>query len=164
VLCFSQRALRLARRSEREKRIIKKQSHRAPLNGATIDALQKLDDDRMQETHVLGTAYRKTIHAKVTDHLWYVVERFAELAEDICVQLLVLLDAHVHEAAGAPGTIKERIYYRAEGRNANSQAKFVMIDYSELNLCLSTHAIIAHSPYDCHAIDRLLVIIKNCYR
>jgi len=62
----------------------------------------------MQETHVLGTADRKTIHAEVTDHLWYVVERLAELAEDIRVQLLVLLDAHMHEATGAPGMIGER--------------------------------------------------------
>jgi len=86
----------------KEKSELSKNSHRAPLNGATIDALQKLDDDRMQETHVLGTADRKTIYAEVTDHLWYVVERLAELAEDIRVQLLVLLDAHMHEAASAP--------------------------------------------------------------
>jgi hypothetical protein len=92
----------------KKKSELSKNSHRAPLNGATIDALQKLDDDRMQETHVLGTADRKTIHAEVTDHLWYVVERLAELAEDIRVQLLVLLDAHMHEATGAPGMIGER--------------------------------------------------------
>lgn len=56
---------------------------------------------------MLGTAYRKTIHAEVTDHFWYVVERLAELAQDVRVQFLVLLDAHVHEATGASGKIGE---------------------------------------------------------
>lgn len=59
----------------------------------------------MQETHVLGTAYRKTIHAEMTDHFRYVVERFAKLPQNISIQLFVLLDAHMHEAAGAPETI-----------------------------------------------------------
>lgn len=75
------------------------------LNGATIDALQKLNYDRMQETHVLGTAYRKTIHAEMTDHFRYVLEWFAELPQNVSVQILVLLDAHMHEAAGTPETI-----------------------------------------------------------
>lgn len=75
------------------------------LNGATIDALQKLNYDRMQETHVLGTAYRKTIHAEMTDHFRYVLERFAKLPQNVSVELFVLLDAHMHEAAGAPETI-----------------------------------------------------------
>lgn len=72
------------------------------LNGATIDALQKLNNDWMQETHVLGTAYGKTIHAEMTDHFRYVVERLAELSQDIGVQLFVLLNAHMHETASAP--------------------------------------------------------------
>lgn len=55
----------------------------------------------MQETHVLGTAYRKTIHAEVTDHFRYVLERLAELSQDVSVQFLVLLNAHVHETASA---------------------------------------------------------------
>lgn len=61
------------------------QKRYSTLNGATIDALQKLDYDRMQETHVLGTAYRKTIHAEMTDHFRYVLERFAELSQDVSV-------------------------------------------------------------------------------
>ena len=76
------------------------------LNGATIDALQKLNYNRMQETHVLGTAYRKTIHAEMTDHFRYVFERFAKLPQNVCVQLFVLLDAHMHETTGAPKTIR----------------------------------------------------------
>lgn len=81
------------------------------LNGATIDALQKLSYDRMQETHVLGTAYRKTIHAEVTDHFRYALERLAKLSQDVGVQLLVLLDAHMHETASASATIlKARLH------------------------------------------------------
>jgi hypothetical protein len=75
------------------------------LNGATIDALQKLNNDRMQETHVLGTAYGKTIHAEMTDHFRYVVEWLAELSQNISVQLFVLLNAHMHETACAPKKI-----------------------------------------------------------
>lgn len=77
------------------------------LNGATINALQKLNYDRVQETHVLGAAYRKTIHAEVTDHLRYVLERLAELSQDVGVQLLVLLNTHVHEATGASAKKKK---------------------------------------------------------
>lgn len=72
------------------------------LNGATIDALQKLSYDWMQKTHVLGTAYRKTVHAKMTNHFRYAVEWFTELAQDVRVQLLVLLDTHMHETTGTP--------------------------------------------------------------
>lgn len=61
------------------------QKRYSTLNGATIDALQKLDYDRMQETHVLGTAYRKTIHAEMTDHFRYILERLAELSQDVSV-------------------------------------------------------------------------------
>jgi len=59
----------------------------------------------MQKTHVLGTAYRKTIDAEMTDHFRYVVERFTKLSQNVSVQLFVLLNAHMHEAAGAPETI-----------------------------------------------------------
>lgn len=59
----------------------------------------------MQETHVLGTAYRKTIHAEMTDHFRYVLERLAKLPQNVSVQFFVLLDAHMHEAAGAPEII-----------------------------------------------------------
>lgn len=62
----------------------------------------------MQKTHVLGTAYRKTVHAEVTDHFRYTVERLAELAQDVRVQLLVLLDTHVHEATGASANSSQK--------------------------------------------------------
>lgn len=61
------------------------QKRYSTLNGATIDALQKLNYNWMQETHVLGTAYRKTIYAKMTDHFRYILERFAELSQDVSV-------------------------------------------------------------------------------
>lgn len=54
---------------------------------------------------MLGTAYRKTIHAEMTDHFRYALERLAELSQDVGVQLLVLLNAHMHKAASAPATI-----------------------------------------------------------
>lgn len=73
-----------SRALQREKKQIIKMRY-STLNGATIDALQKLNYDRMQETHVLGTAYRKTIHAEMTDHFWYILERFAKLSQDVCV-------------------------------------------------------------------------------
>lgn len=50
------------------------------LNGATIDALQKLSYNRMQKTHMLGTAYWKAINAKMTNHFWYTFEGFTKLA------------------------------------------------------------------------------------
>lgn len=61
------------------------QKRYSTLNGATIDALQKLNYDWMQETHVFGTAYRKTIYAEMTDHFRYILERFAELSQDVSV-------------------------------------------------------------------------------
>lgn len=97
---------------KREKSGLSKSVAHSALNGATIDALQKLNYDRMQQTHVLGTAYGKTIHAEVTDHFRYVVERLAELSQDVSVQLLVLLNAHVHEAASAPKTKKITVLAR----------------------------------------------------
>ena len=78
------------------------------LNGATIDALQKLSYNWMQKTHVLGATYRKTVHAEVTNHFRYAVERLAELAQYVRVQLLVLLDTHVHETTGA--SANENVY------------------------------------------------------
>lgn len=72
------RALRREKKSDYQKRY-------STLNGATIDALQKLNYDWMQETHVLGTAYRKTIHAEMTDHFRYILERLAELSQDVSV-------------------------------------------------------------------------------
>lgn len=95
---------RLGTRGGKRKRIIKRDIHSA-LNGATIDALQKLNYDRMQETHVLGTAYRKTIHAEMTDHFRYVLERLAKLPQNVSVQFFILLNAHMHETAGAPEII-----------------------------------------------------------
>lgn len=103
-LCHAYRSLQSRASAGGKENGLSKEVYSA-LNGATIDALQKLNYDRMQETHVLGTAYRKTIHAEMTDHFRYVLERLAELSQDVSVQLLVLLDAHMHEAAGAPETI-----------------------------------------------------------
>lgn len=56
---------------------------------------------------MLGTAYRKTIHAEMTHHFRYALERLAELSQDVGVQLLVLLDAHMHKTASAPGAIAQ---------------------------------------------------------
>ena len=52
------------------------------LQGASIDALQELCYDWMQETHMLSASNRKTINAEVTNHVRYTVEGFAELSED----------------------------------------------------------------------------------
>lgn len=55
------------------------------LNGATINALQKLSYDWMQKTHMLGAADRKTIHAEVANHFRYAVERLTELSQDVSI-------------------------------------------------------------------------------
>lgn len=90
----------------------------------------------MQETHVLGTAYRKTIHAEMTDHFRYALERLAELAQDVGVQLLVLLDAHVHKAASASATIKRarlREYPVSTGQSASFNKCICAIEQSRTN-------------------------------
>lgn len=63
--------------------------------------LQQLRGDRLQQAHVLGAAHRQPVQTVVPDDLRYRAERLAELAQDVLAGL-VHLDAHVHEAFGAP--------------------------------------------------------------
>lgn len=97
------------------------------LNGAPINALQKLGYDGMQETHVLSSANGKTIHAEVSHHFRYAFKRLAELTKDKGVHVLVPLDPHVHEAPGTPAKnpqTKERLlnvhHLMIFGENSNS--------------------------------------------
>lgn len=64
-------------------------------------SLEQLGDDRLDQTHVLGTAHWQPVEAKVPDHLRYRLEGTTKLAKDV-LSSLVALDAHVHKALGAP--------------------------------------------------------------
>lgn len=77
------------------------------LKSASVDALQKLRYDWMQETHVFSPTYRKTIDAEVTDHFRYTFKRFTELTEYVSIQFLVSLYPHVHESASTPKTLEK---------------------------------------------------------
>jgi len=72
-----------------------------PLLGVLGSSLEQLGDDRLDETHVLGSSNWQPVEAKVTDHLGNRLEGTAELAQDVLAGL-VALDPHVHEALGAP--------------------------------------------------------------
>lgn len=80
---------------------------------------------------MLGTADRKTVHAEVTDHFRYAVERFAELAQDVRVQLLVLLYSHVHETASASGKSKREFVYGAPGLPSWNEVKLCKVFWQE---------------------------------
>lgn len=64
--------------------------------------LKELGGDRFQQAHVLGASHRQAIETVVPDDFRNGTEGLAELAENVLTDV-VLLDAHVHEAFGAPG-------------------------------------------------------------
>lgn len=74
------------------------------LEGAAIDALQKLSDHWVQQAHMFGSSYRQPINTKVSNHFRYSFKRFAKLSKNIGFQFLVALYPHVHEASCAPET------------------------------------------------------------
>lgn len=81
-------------------------------------ALQQLSDDGLEEAHVLRSAHRKSIEAKVTNHLRYRFKWATELAENVLAGVVLLLDSHVHEALGAP--IEDfKLINSLEGKSTN---------------------------------------------
>lgn len=61
--------------------------------------LQQLRYDRLDQTHVLRSAYRQPVEAKVSYHIGYRLKGSTELPQYI-LTCLIALDPHVHEALG----------------------------------------------------------------